>query len=95
MNIISKTLIIMKVQRTYEYMNCFRDTYVERQPGESANDRNDRAIRVAVNWYDKHLDGTNVRAVLITDDAKNRQLAIDDGILASSSIEIYPIKKSF
>lgn len=25
-------------------------TYVERLPGESPNDRNDRAIRVATNW---------------------------------------------
>jgi exosome complex exonuclease DIS3/RRP44 len=30
-----------------------RDTYVERLPGESANDRNDRAIRVSCQWYSK------------------------------------------
>ena len=27
------------------------ETYVERLPGESANDRNDRAIRRAASWY--------------------------------------------
>ena len=27
------------------------ETYVERRPGESANDRNDRAIRRAAAWY--------------------------------------------
>lgn len=29
--------------------NC-RDTYVKEEPGESPNDRNDRAIRVAAKW---------------------------------------------
>jgi hypothetical protein len=27
-----------------------RDTYVKEEPGESPNDRNDRAIRVAAQW---------------------------------------------
>lgn len=27
-----------------------RDTYVKEEPGESPNDRNDRAIRVATKW---------------------------------------------
>ena len=34
-----------------------RETYVERKAGESANDRNDRAIRVASLWYNQHLAG--------------------------------------
>jgi exosome complex exonuclease DIS3/RRP44 len=36
-------------------MIIYRDTYVERQKGESANDRNDRAIREATLWYKNHL----------------------------------------
>ena len=33
-----------------------RETYEERKPGESANDRNDRAIRTAAKWFkEEHL----------------------------------------
>ena len=31
-----------------------KETYVERVPGESANDRNDRSIRVACAWFNQH-----------------------------------------
>lgn len=64
-----------------------RDTYVERTPGESSNDRNDRAIRVATKWYDDHLalnKSNQIRAVLLTDDKNNRSKAQDMGILACS-----------
>lgn len=57
-----------------------------RLPGESVNDRNDRAIRVATKWYDNHLQGKkrHIRAVLLTDDADNRRKALDDGLLVCS-----------
>lgn len=63
-----------------------RDTYVERQPGESANDRNDRAIRVATAWYEKHLklssgDETRTRVILLSDDKQNLEKATAEGIL--------------
>lgn len=66
-----------------------KDTYVVRKPGETSNDRNDRAIRVATKWYDDHLlanqanvpEEKRVRAVLITDDAGNREKAKEEGIL--------------
>ncbi|XP_014483626.1 PREDICTED: exosome complex exonuclease RRP44 [Dinoponera quadriceps] len=63
-----------------------RETYIEREPGEKANDRNDRAIRVAVQWYNNHLnfDDHNVKVVLLTDDVKNRELASRDGIFVAS-----------
>jgi hypothetical protein len=38
-----------------------RETYVTAEPGESPNDRNDRAIRVAAAWYAKRLPGQKVR----------------------------------
>lgn len=61
---------------------------MERIPGETANDRNDRAIRVATQWYEKHLrlssDKNHMRIVLLTDDKKNREKAIEDGILCCS-----------
>lgn len=66
----------------------YRDTYIEREPGESANDRNDRAIRVAAVWYEKHLkqstDENAIRVVLLTDDKQNLEKARKDGILCSS-----------
>lgn len=57
-----------------------------RLPGESANDRNDRAIRVATKWYDNHLTAKKrqIRAVLLTDDADNRRKALEDGLLVCS-----------
>lgn len=66
-----------------------KDTYVVRKPGESTNDRNDRAIRVATKWYDTHLaeqqkdipEEKRVRVVLISDDAGNRAKAKEEGIL--------------
>lgn len=80
-------------------MIIFRDTYVERQPGESANDRNDRAIRFATNWYDSHIleaqekkhskknaaKTEKTRVVLISDDAANREKAEKEGILVATS----------
>lgn len=64
-----------------------RETFIEREPGESANDRNDRAIRVAVKWYNQHLktlesgpDGLKV--VLLTNDQGNKQKAQEDNLVA-------------
>ena len=65
-----------------------RDTYVERRTDESSNDHNDRAIRVAVKWYNTHLQksvrGAKVvgKAVLITDDRANREKAKEEGLEA-------------
>lgn len=36
------------------------ETYIKQEPGESPNDRNDRAIRVAAQWYTKRLPGHKV-----------------------------------
>lgn len=65
----------------------YRETYIERNPGESINDRNDRAIRTAAKWYNAHLnlDPVKIKTILLTDDAKNRQLAENEGIPTISS----------
>lgn len=76
-------------------MNNFyftRETYTEREPGESANDRNDRAIRVAAKWYSQHLsnaksDGDELRIVLLTNDHGNKQKAEECDLL------VYKCKK--
>ena len=62
-----------------------RHTYAERQPGETANDRNDRAIRKAVAWYADHLKDTEIEVVLITNDADNRKQSVLDGLKAYTS----------
>ena len=68
-----------------------RETFVEIREGESANDRNDRAIRSAVQWYNKHLEGEGegerTRAVLITNDRENREKAKKLGLLAFTALE--------
>ncbi|XP_061397184.1 exosome complex exonuclease RRP44 [Musca vetustissima] len=76
-----------------------KDTYVERKPGESANDRNDRAIRFATAWYDGHIMDVQqsatkkskgkqmTRVVLITDDIANKEKAEKEGILAATAEE--------
>jgi len=71
-----------------------RDTYVARQPGESNNDRNDRAIRRAVSWYQNHLDQSldridevgGVKIVLLTNDSDNRVKAKAERILVYTGL---------
>uniref|UniRef100_A0A1A8DQE9 Protein DIS3 homolog n=1 Tax=Nothobranchius kadleci TaxID=1051664 RepID=A0A1A8DQE9_NOTKA len=83
-----KDIIHEKEKHFYTFTNeHHRETFIERQPGESANDRNDRAIRVAVKWYSKHLktlesgpDGLKV--VLLTNDLGNKQKAEENGMVA-------------
>eukprot|EP00667_Euglena_gracilis_P001783 EG_transcript_1783 len=62
-----------------------KGTYIERAPGESMNDRNDRAIRAAVEWYGRHLSAPDApKVILITHDAANKRLAEERGITALS-----------
>ena len=68
-----------------------RDTYVERDKGESSNDRNDRAIRQATKWYQGHLQEAGVKVVLLTNDTDNRQKAKDLGLLAFTGTCLYII----
>uniref|UniRef100_A0A1A7Y0C5 Exosome complex exonuclease RRP44 n=1 Tax=Iconisemion striatum TaxID=60296 RepID=A0A1A7Y0C5_9TELE len=83
-----KDIIHEKEKHFYTFTNeHHRETFIERQPGESANDRNDRAIRVAVKWYSEHLktlesgpDGLKV--VLLTNDQGNKQKAEENGMVA-------------
>lgn len=43
-------------KRFYVFFNDFRlETYVQRDAGETINDRNDRAVRKASKWYADHL----------------------------------------
>ncbi|XP_062581168.1 exosome complex exonuclease RRP44-like [Saccostrea cucullata] len=68
----------------YSFCNEFnKHTYVEREPGESSNDRNDRAIREAAKWYNQHLQTNTqgkIQTLLLTNDADNRKKALDQGL---------------
>ncbi|CAA6655841.1 unnamed protein product [Spirodela intermedia] len=63
------------------------DTYVKQMVGETSNDRNDRAIRVATQWYQNHLAGSS-RVLLITNDRENKRKAIEEG-LSAETVESY------
>uniref|UniRef100_A0A3Q2ZA56 Exosome complex exonuclease RRP44 n=1 Tax=Kryptolebias marmoratus TaxID=37003 RepID=A0A3Q2ZA56_KRYMA len=74
-----KDIIHEKEKHFYTFTNeHHRETFIEREPGESANDRNDRAIRVAVKWYNNHLNTLKsgpggLKVVLLTNDQGNKQ----------------------
>lgn len=67
-----------------------RDTYVERVRGESPNDYNDRMIRVAAIWYNKHLDD-KIKVLLLSSDEASKAKAINEGI-PTMSRELVEIK---
>ncbi|XP_069000611.1 exosome complex exonuclease RRP44 [Embiotoca jacksoni] len=82
-----KDIIHEKEKHFYTFTNeHHRETFIEREPGETANDRNDRAIRVAAKWYSKHLktsesDADGLKVVLLTNDQGNKQKAAESGLL--------------
>ncbi|XP_047968505.1 exosome complex exonuclease RRP44 homolog A-like [Salvia hispanica] len=76
------------LRRFFVFSNEYhKDTYVKIETGESPNDRNDRAIRVAAQWYQNHL-GAAVRVLLVTNDRDNKRKAIEGGIPAET-VESY------
>ncbi|CAA0823316.1 ribonuclease II family protein, partial [Striga hermonthica] len=75
-----RALCSNQLRRFFVFSNEYhKDTYVKIETGESPNDRNDRAIRVAAQWYQSHL-GNAVRVLLITNDRENRIKALEAGI---------------
>uniref|UniRef100_A0A8C1G7T8 Protein DIS3 homolog n=1 Tax=Cyprinus carpio TaxID=7962 RepID=A0A8C1G7T8_CYPCA len=81
-----KDAIHEKEKHFYTFTNeHHRETFIEREQGESANDRNDRAIRVAAKWYTDHLakktNGGSLKVVLLTDDRANKEKAEQDGLI--------------
>uniref|UniRef100_A0AAR2LHI6 Exosome complex exonuclease RRP44 n=1 Tax=Pygocentrus nattereri TaxID=42514 RepID=A0AAR2LHI6_PYGNA len=76
-----------KEKHFYTFTNeHHRQTFIEREQGESINDRNDRAIRVAAKWYTEHLNKApsvgELKVVLLTNDRANRDKAEQNGLLA-------------
>ena len=78
-----KDIVADQSRHFYIFINeHHKDTYIERDQGETANDRNDRAIRFATQWYDKHLKRHNISTILITDDQENALKAAKEGIVS-------------
>ena len=80
-----KDIIANHARKFHVFVNEHRkETYVERKAGESANDRNDRAIRVSCSWYDEVLKSSpptsKISMVLVTDDVANREIALKEGL---------------
>ncbi|KIW06573.1 uncharacterized protein PV09_02292 [Verruconis gallopava] len=79
-------------KRFYVFFNEFRkETHVERNQGESINDRNDRAVRQSTAWYIEHLkQAVGVKAshipaiVMISDDRTCLEASKKEGIDALS-----------
>jgi exosome complex exonuclease DIS3/RRP44 len=76
------------IGKRYAYIKLCSETYVKRDKDESPNDRNDRAIRRATEWYDQHLKSGIVNkemsAILLTDDLDNKLKARQQGLRAYS-----------
>ena len=78
-----RSLIANPEKKFYVFCNeHHRSTYVQGLSNESINDRNDRAIRRAVEWYSMHVTQP---IVLVSDDRACRELAKADGLTAFST----------
>jgi len=76
-------------KRFYVFFNDFRlETYITRTQGETINDRNDRAVRRATQWYAEHLrqaasnrkSSRVPQVVMLTDDRENLRKAKAESI---------------
>jgi len=65
-----------------------RETYIKGVQGESPNDRNDRAIRVAAAWYARKLPSMPI--LLISNDADNLRRAKAEGLNAMG-VQVRPL----
>jgi len=81
-----------KEKQIFKFSNeHHKDTYIERTASETPNDKNDRAIRVAANWYKQHTQAetqNEIKIILWTDDRANAEKARDEHNLdAMNTIE--------
>ncbi|KAI5964030.1 DIS3 [Candida theae] len=69
-----RNLVKSEDKRFVVFHNEYNEgTYVTREKNESINDRNDRAIRKVVAWYQKHLPGIEI--ILVCNDNGNTSKA--------------------
>eukprot|EP00042_Codosiga_hollandica_P046300 m.485558 g.485558 ORF g.485558 m.485558 type:complete len:1099 (+) comp57208_c0_seq10:182-3478(+) len=55
-----------------------KQTFIEQNSGESINDRNDRAIRVAAAWYQEHVKHSTEQGLTGTTEAEDDDDEVDD-----------------
>jgi exosome complex exonuclease DIS3/RRP44 len=93
-------------KRFYVFFNEFRqETHVARDTGETINDRNDRAVRKAVEWYNQHLTEAVAAkskkamrvpsVVMITDDRDNLRKAKAESIPALTRLYFCLFEKTY
>ncbi|RPA89543.1 RNB-domain-containing protein [Choiromyces venosus 120613-1] len=82
-----RALVASGEKRFYVFHNEFRsETYVRREPGETINDRNDRAVRRGVQWYHEHLkeaikdSGKSIAVVMVSNDKGNLEKGKSEGV---------------
>lgn len=82
-----RSLIQNEKKHFYVFSNeHHKDTYVEKKENETINDRNDRAIRVASEWYSKNVSN-EIPVYLITNDKDNLKKAKLDNIKVKTIFE--------
>uniref|UniRef100_A0A8B9RBT4 DIS3 exosome endoribonuclease and 3'-5' exoribonuclease n=1 Tax=Astyanax mexicanus TaxID=7994 RepID=A0A8B9RBT4_ASTMX len=78
--------ILLHINTVLYILELPLETFIEREQGEIANDRNDRAIRVAAKWYTDHLSKApnvgELKVVLLTNVRANKEKAEQSGLLA-------------
>ncbi|EGV64709.1 exosome catalytic subunit dis3 [Yamadazyma tenuis] len=87
-----RSLVKAEEKRFVVFHNEFHEgTYVTRKHGESMNDRNDRAIRKVVSWYDNHINHDNsiekINLVFVCNDKDCRKKAEAEGIYTKSLVD--------
>ncbi|ODV63917.1 exosome catalytic subunit DIS3 [Ascoidea rubescens DSM 1968] len=90
-----RSLVRSDEKRFAVFHNDFhQDCYVYRNPSESMNDRNDRAIRQFCQWFQLHLSTyqdkdhySPIQVVFLCNDRDSREKAKKEGILSKSLFE--------
>lgn len=73
---------LISAKSCYVFTNVFnKHTYVQRKLGESNEEYQDRLVRVAVCWYNKHLND-RIACILLTDYLTIKNAAINENIFA-------------
>ncbi|KAL7983928.1 hypothetical protein Chor_000804 [Crotalus horridus] len=92
-NVIIPQTVLQEVRKRNLWF--VKETYIEQERGENANDRNDRAIRITAKWYQEHFRKSqgeeSILVILLTNDRRNKEKAVEEGIneIESSKI-IFP-----
>lgn len=68
-----------------------RDTFVERNNGESANDHKDRLIRTAAAWLGQHYASSGLNVIFVTNDKASAAAAAAAGLVAHTLRQLGPV----